>query len=97
MARLIDADALKERAIRVSTTKYPHTYFKGVGTGEIDRAPTIEAEQVSHARWLKEYDYEENYSIHKCSNCGGEPYYESDIEKEYHYCPYCGAKMDGGR
>ena len=40
--RPIDADALKERAIRVSTVKLPHTFFKAVGTREIDKAPTIE-------------------------------------------------------
>lgn len=39
--RLIDADALKERAIRVSTVK-EHCYMKAVGTHEIDKAPTVE-------------------------------------------------------
>lgn len=43
--RLIDADALKERAIRVSTVK-EHCYFKAVGTREIDRAPTVDAVEV---------------------------------------------------
>ena len=40
--RPIDADALKGKAIKVSTAKLPHTYFKAVGTREIDKAPTIE-------------------------------------------------------
>jgi hypothetical protein len=40
--RLIDADALKKRAIRMSTVK-ERCYFKAVGTQEIDRAPTIAA------------------------------------------------------
>ena len=40
--RPIDADALKKRAIRASTVKLPHTFFKAVGTREIDKAPTIE-------------------------------------------------------
>lgn len=39
--RLIDADDLKERAIRVSTVK-EHCYMKAVGTHEIDKAPTVE-------------------------------------------------------
>jgi hypothetical protein len=39
--RLIDADALKKRAIRVSTVK-ERCYMKAVGTHEIDKAPTIE-------------------------------------------------------
>ena len=43
--RLIDANALKERAIRVSTAK-EHCYIKAVGTREIDKAPTIDAVPV---------------------------------------------------
>ena len=38
--RLIDADALKERAVKVSTVK-EHCFMKAVGTREIDKAPTI--------------------------------------------------------
>lgn len=41
--RLIDADALKVRSLRVGTIKEPRVYFRGVGTREIDKAPTIEA------------------------------------------------------
>lgn len=48
--RLIDADALKERAIRVSTVK-EHCYMKAVGTHEIDKAPTVDAIPTS---WLHE-------------------------------------------
>lgn len=40
--RIIDADALKERAIRVSTVK-DRCYMKAVGTHEIDKAPTVDA------------------------------------------------------
>ena len=52
MARLIDADALKERAIRVSTVK-EHCYMKAVGTHEIDKAPTVDAVPVVHFNALK--------------------------------------------
>lgn len=38
--RLINADALKKRAIRMSTVK-EHCYMKAVGTHEIDKAPTV--------------------------------------------------------
>ena len=41
--RLIDANALKERAIRMVTVNSlgnkQHCYFKAAGTGEIDKAP----------------------------------------------------------
>lgn len=39
--RAIDADKLKERAIKVSTVK-EHCYMKAVGTQEIDKAPTLD-------------------------------------------------------
>lgn len=39
--RAVDADKLKERAIRVSTVK-EHCYMKAVGTQEIDKAPTLD-------------------------------------------------------
>lgn len=54
--------------------------------------PTIEAEPVVHGRWTgKGFVYE-------CSVCRKR---EPESTKEYadlywHYCPNCGAKMDGG-
>lgn len=50
--RLIDADALKERAIRVSTVK-EHWYMKAVGTHEINKAPTIDAVEVVRCKDCK--------------------------------------------
>ena len=49
---------------------------------------------VKHGKWVRYFDCQENYSIYHCSECKGEPYYESDIIEEYKYCPYCGAQMD---
>ncbi len=99
--RLIDADALKERAIRVSTVK-EHCYMKAVGTKEIDRAPTIDAVPVIHARWnFTDFVGEDWFSIKKaweCSNC----HYQIESKSKNHtypkhmkYCPNCGAKMGG--
>ena len=48
MSRLIDADALKTKAIRCETFKLTDVpvFLKAVGTKEIDRAPTIDAMPV---------------------------------------------------
>ena len=48
MARLIDADALKTKAIRCETFKLydAPVFLKAVGTKEIDKAPTIDAVEV---------------------------------------------------
>ena len=50
--RLIDANALKLRAINVSTVR-SHTYMKAVGTREIDKAPTIDAVPVVRCKDCK--------------------------------------------
>lgn len=96
--RLIDADALKERAIRVSTVK-EHCYMKAVGTREIDRAPTVDAAIVVHGRWERGKDRKPY-----CSACGGRALMACTEDPEigyglYYYkeskiCPNCGAKMD---
>ena len=55
--RLIDANALKERAIRMVTVNSlgnkQHCYFKAVGTDEIDKAPTVDAVEVVRCRDCK--------------------------------------------
>ena len=55
--RLIDANALKEKAIRVSTVKEmgnkAHCYIKAVGTHEIDKAPTVDAVEVVRCKDCK--------------------------------------------
>ena len=58
--RLIDADALKVRAIRVSTVKAMankvHCYIKAVGTHEIDKAPTVDAVPVVRCADCRHYN-----------------------------------------
>lgn len=57
----------------------------------VENAPTIEAEPVRHGRWEKSPTGNENYKY--CSECGGCFYMQSS---KVIYCPYCGARMDGG-
>ena len=55
MARLIDADALKTKAIRCETFKLYDApiFLKAVGTREIDKAPTIDAVPVVRCKDCK--------------------------------------------
>ena len=81
--RLIDTDKLK--------ISYDG-HFVGVAKNDIDNAPTVEAEPIKHAHWIKGgYTF---VGVHKvdeyiCSRC------------DYHtleagnYCGNCGAIMDG--
>ena len=60
--RLIDADALKTKAIKCETFKLydAPVFFKAVGTKEIDKAPTIDAVPVSELKKLRDYLYVED-------------------------------------
>lgn len=89
--RLIDADALLQRAI-------PHGWStpKWVSDIAIEDAPTIDAAPVVHGKW----EWNTNNGFYYCSNCKTVSPRE-DQDGEYcdcpNYCPNCGAKMDGER
>ena len=53
----------------------------------IDEIPGVDAVKVVHGRW-EWYDFEE-CGLYRCSCCDGAMAYPT------HYCPNCGAKMDG--
>ena len=55
---------------------------------KLDAAPTLEVVPVVHGQWKTTDTYFGKCCA--CSVCGARP------TLEYRYCPYCGAKMDGG-
>ena len=57
MSRLIDADALKTKAIRCETFNLYDApiFLKAVGTKEIDKAPTIDAVEIVRCKDCKHY------------------------------------------
>ena len=94
--RLIDADALKAWVEEQEETKW------GLSTDEvwdaIDGAPAIDP--VKHGKWKNKQmlDEELNPTIafrHRCSECGFE-ICTTDETIWWHFCPNCGAKVDGG-
>lgn len=85
MARLIDADVLKDA---FEDDFHLTEYISDM----IDDAPTIYAEPVRHGQWIEIRD-KYNYLIGmKCSECGRRVRNCGE-----NYCPKCGAKMDGGK
>jgi len=97
MARLIDADALKEL---IANNVYPvqdafndrdyGMFWTGGIEKAIDDAPTVDP--VKHGRWINANEGLWNtVEVLKCSVCGeiDNRMYRSDA-----YCPNCGAKMD---
>ena len=62
----------------------------------IEDMPTADVQEVNHGRWVKAerrgcVTYHDSYA--ECSNCHGEPL---QFCRDFKYCPWCGAKMDGG-
>lgn len=82
--RLIDADALKEKAMYLD---FELVVSEAVAVANIDAAPTVET--VKHGHWTED---------HKCSVCHNEAFREEfefdEVYFETDWCPYCGAKLD---
>jgi hypothetical protein len=66
----------------------------------LDKLPRVDDKEVVHGEWERiEDDYFDLVTL-KCSVCGEEwcfEDYDECLPKSYHYCPNCGAKMDGGK
>ena len=90
--RLIDANALKRKTLVDRYTGEMFIYLE-----ELDEAPTVDAVEVVHGRWVmtlytttsKRGRVIANKKF-ACSVCG-----YGNGRKQSNYCPNCGAKMDG--
>ena len=100
--RLIDVDAL-EKAINEWMPKDKETWLNSeIPPNEnlvvsimmtIQEQPTVDSEPVRHGKW--DYVTVVDEGFWRCSNCGT-PSEAIGAKKLYKYCPFCGAKMDGG-
>ena len=90
--RLIDADGINWES--VEEEHGARTPAVVACQSLVQNAPTIEAEPVRRGRWLTEYGDHIYAGLRPmficCSECG------MVTAVEWHYCPNCGAKMDGG-
>lgn len=80
----------RQAAIEAIGEVHPLDYNGQAILTRLKELPTIDP--VKHGRWV-----EHAWEWHKCSVCG-ETAPSDDMVYEYltPYCPYCGAKMDGG-
>ena len=97
--RLIDADAMVTlmcRACNNECCEEPCEPGECFIYDALANAPTVDAVEVVHGEWSTiEDDYCGMVALH-CSVCNNEWWFEEDAPiKHYHYCPNCGAKMDG--
>ena len=99
--RYIDADRLikdlQSSAVKNADNKQ---YAKGATDGVqlfavdvVNRAPTVEAQEVRHGRWELD-EIIGGMQDYKCSVCGA--VISETFMMQYNGCPYCLAKMDGG-
>ena len=58
----------------------------------VNEMATVDAEPVRHGKWQSMNERNEIYGdVYMCDNCG----HGFIICENFHYCPKCGAKMDG--
>lgn len=94
MSRLIEADALKEKAFfhEIDNVSY-------VEEEDIDNAPTVDAVERKRGRWvdngLDSIGFMGiEYRLQKCSNCG-ETIAKAPMQRLPNFCSNCGADMRG--
>lgn len=86
MARLIDADKLKQHYA------WWNDVTKELFDEIVDLQPT--AETVKRGNWIEHGQYKDYVALHilQCSICGGFIVVGNDIDR---FCKWCGARMDG--
>ena len=82
--RLIDYYYLAEK---IECPGEPLVYWH-----DIEAAPTVDAVEVVHGRWIEQEKYTFGV-MYDCSICDNRIL---DNGHSWNYCPNCGAKMDGG-
>ena len=76
-----------------------HAWAKGLEPSQhIEIIPASDVAPVRHGRWIY---IRKGYEEYECSVCHGmdsncSDYYADHVVTEQEYCPFCGAKMDGG-
>lgn len=88
--RLISADELMELYGGCDGLSVPIAVVQQ----NIKDTTTIDAEPVRHGRWETEMD-DMGWLKHTCPICGYVKRTDIHISLGWHYCPNCGAKMDG--
>ena len=57
--------------------------------GCMDFIARADVQEIKHGEWIMTC----NGDYYYCSECLN---YKKPIDRDFFYCPYCGAKMDGG-
>ena len=95
MARYIDADKAKHE-FNIGFGGVSHAV---IANQIIDSIPTADVVEVKHGEWISKTFKVTGRKFITCSVCNSpiDSTYTHIDENEFDYCPYCGAKMDGGK
>ena len=96
MADLIDRQALIEQ-MESDAEQMEDSIFKMAAyaaINDVKHQPAADAVEVQHGQWVHCDDGSLSW---RCSVCGKHAYgnYAEVFSGEYHFCPNCGARMDG--
>ena len=95
----IEREAAKRELLSWAVNiNHPEYLIKDDALHIIDSFPAAEVAPVRHGRWIC---IRKGYEEYECSVCHGmdsncSDYYADHVVTEQEYCPFCGAKMDGG-
>lgn len=102
--RPIDADVLMERLTRKKADVANQRYTEGFNDAilkfrsMLHSEPNLDCEPVRHGKWVHaEPNGFEGQKPFVCSECGlRHPRFGNTNQVYFRFCPWCGAKMDGG-
>lgn len=65
----------------------------------LKEAPAVDVQEIKHGKWIKMYNNPDDGNYY-CSECHNSidiaTERETPIDRDFFYCPHCGAIMDGG-
>ena len=85
MSRYIDAEQFKRDNERLLHCDFPYLAEETLEE-LIDNAPAADVAEVRRGRWHRDF------ILLTCSECGSSV---PEMNGEWHYCPNCGASMQG--
>jgi hypothetical protein len=84
--------------IELNAREYEESYDAWQILGDVEDFPAADVAAVKHGRWEKwkppYLGMEYSHDLMACSECGFAMH--NALRIPAHYCPNCGAKMDGG-
>ena len=84
-------DILRKYSTENPSSLGRHSGVADIAMCEVDRVPAADVVKVVHGEWCWEGKFK------ACSKCGSYVEWNETLGANFwKYCPFCGAKMDGG-